>query len=322
MTGGRVTLYLTEAEVEGLLTMKDALHEVEIALREMGEGRGENRPRQRVRTGRSLLSVMPAGLASRGYFGFKYYTVAASGARFWFHLFDAKTSDPVAILQADRLGQRRTGAASGVATKYLARDDADVIGIVGTGWQAESQLEAIVQVRPIQEIRCFGRDRGRRKEFADRMSARVGVRVHDAESAERAVRGADIVVTATGAREPVLMGEWLADGAHVNAMGSNRADAREVDDETVARAACIFCDSLDQAKIEAGDLLLPISRGIIGWDRVHELGELVAGRTKGRERAADVTLFKSLGIALEDVAVGSFVYERAREEGVGTEIPI
>jgi len=313
-------LYLTEQEVERVLTMKDALREVEAALREMGEGRAENRPRQRVRAGGGMLSVMAAGLGSRGYYGFKYYTIAKSGVRFWFHLFDARSGELVAVLQADRLGQRRTGAASGVATKYLARPDAAVVGIVGTGWQAESQLEAMAEVRSLEEVRCFGRDPGRRKQFATKMAAKLRVPVRDVEAAERAVRAADIVITATDAREPVVQGEWLSEGTHVNAMGSNRSDARELDDSVVARSACILCDSLDQAKMEAGDLILPVSRGILRWEQVHELGELVAGRTKGRAGPEDVTLFKSLGIALEDVAVGSYVYEKARKEGLGREV--
>jgi len=313
-------LYLTEQDVERLLTMKDALREVEAALREMGEGRAENRPRQRVRAGGGMLSVMAAGLDSRGYYGFKYYTIAKSSVRFWFHLFDARSGELVAVLQADRLGQRRTGAASGIATKYLARQDATNVGIVGTGWQAESQVEAMAGVRSLEEVRCFGRDPGRRKEFATKMTARLGVPVRDVESGELAVRGADIVITATDAREPVVRGEWLAEGTHVNAMGSNRSDAREIDDTTIARSTSILCDSLEQAKTEAGDLILPVSRGILRWEQIHELGELVAGRIKGRTRAEDVTLFKSLGIALEDVAVGSYVYEKARKEGLGREV--
>ena len=315
-------LYLTEAEVEQLLPMRDALREVEAVLREMGEGHAENRPRQRVRTGESLLSVMAAGWPSRGYFGFKYYTITRDGARYRFHLFDAGTSELVAVLEADRMGQRRTGAASGVATKYLARPDASAVGIVGAGWQAEGQLEAIAQVRSIREIRCYGRDRGRRSTFAETMSRRLGIPVRDVESAEQAVRDAEIVVTATDAREPVVSGEWLKEGTHVNAMGSNRADTRELDDAVVVRSTRILCDSLEQARIEAGDLVIPVSKGLLAWDRVHELGELVAGRADGRAGADEITLFKSLGIALEDVAVGSFVFEKARKEGVGTEMRI
>ncbi len=315
-------LFLTEEEVERLLTMKDAIREVEAALREMGEGHAENRPRQRVRLPASFLSVMAAGLPSRGYFGFKYYSATKSGVRFWFHLFDGKTGEFLAVLQADRLGQQRTGAASGVATKHLARIDASVVGIVGTGWQAESQLEAMSEVRSLQEARCFGRDRGRRKDFADRMETKLRIRVRDVESVEAAVGKADIVITATDARDPVVHGGWLEPGTHVNAIGSNRPDTRELDDEMISRCACIVSDSVEQAKMEAGDLIIPVSRGLLRWEQVHELGEVAAGKVRGRSRPEDITLFKSLGIAVEDVAVGSFVYERARKEGIGKEIEL
>ncbi len=315
-------LYLTEEDVARLLTMEDAIREVERALREMGEGRAENRPRQRVLGPGSLLSVMAGGLPSRGYFGFKYYSVTRDKVRFWFHLLDAKSGELVAVFQANGLGQRRTGAASGVATEYLARRDAAVVGIVGTGWQAESQLEAMGAVRSLREVRCYGREPARRRSFASKMAERLNVHVWDVETAERAVRDADIVITATDSREPVLHGSWLAKGTHVNAMGSNRPDAREIDDDAVSRSTCILCDSLEQAKMEAGDLILPVSKGTLRWEQVHELGEVVAGKIHGRTGAEDITLFKSLGIALEDVAVGSFVYEKARKEGIGEEIPI
>lgn len=313
-------LFLKEEEVERLLTMKDAIREVEAALRELGEGRAENRPRQRVRMPASLLNVMAAGLPSRGYSGFKYYTVTKGGVRFWFQLLDGKTGDPLALLQADRLGQRRTGATSGVATKHLAREDASVVGIVGTGWQAESQLEAMCMVRPIGEIRCYGRDRVRRQTFAKTMTGRLGVEVRPSESAADAVRGANIVITATDSREPVLRGEWLDPGVHVNAIGANRPDVREVDDQTMTRSSIVVADSIEQARYEAGDLIIPISEGLLSWEQIHELGDVVAGRIPGRTHPEGITLFKSLGLALEDVAVGSFVYERARKGGIGKEI--
>ncbi len=317
-----MTLFLTESQVEKLLTMSDALRLVEDALREMGAARASNRPRQRVRMPNGILQVMPAGLPSRGYAGFKYYTSFRSGTRFWFHLIDANNGDLLAIMQADRLGQRRTGAASGVATKYLARADASSVGIIGTGWQAESQLEAVCAVRQIRIVRCYSRDAAHREKFARAMRARLNVDVRDVAAAAEAVRAADIVITATNAREPVLRGEWLASGAHVNAVGSNRAEAREVDDAALIRSAFVCVDSIEQAKIEAGDLLAPIERGAFTWERVQELGDLVSGKIVGRTDRDQITLFKSLGIALEDVAVGAWVYERARTLKIGQEVSL
>ncbi len=319
---GEPMLLLTEQDVERLLTMDDALREVEAALRDLGLGKAENRPRQRVRGAHGMLNLMPASWPGRGYYGFKEYTVSRDGARFWFHLFDGNTGEPLAILQADRLGQRRTGAASGVATKYLARTDASSVGILGTGWQAESQLEAVSRVRPIVQARCFSRDASKRHAFAERMAKTLGLDVRAAASPEETVRGADIVVTATPSSKPVVRGEWLAPGVHINAMGANRLGSRELDAGVIQRCTFIAADSVEQARLEAGDLAAPVAGKLLKWDDVHEIGSVVAGKVKGRQRAKDVTLFKSLGLAIEDVAVGALVYERARNEGMGTQVSL
>jgi alanine dehydrogenase len=302
--------------------MTDALREVEAAFKAMGDGRVDLRPRQRVHVSGAGLSVMAAGWPERGYYGFKFYSYTAKGARFWFHLFDARSGELIAVMQADRLGQRRTGAASGIATKHLARRDASIVGIVGTGWQAESQLEAVCSVRSVREIRCLGRRAAARLAFARKMTTALGVDVKPVESGSAVAEKADIVVTSTTSSEPVLFGDWLSPGTHVNAMGANRPDAREIDDATIRRSAFVAVDSIEQTKIEAGDLLIPVSKSLLRWDWVHELAEVVAGRVRGRESAEDITLFKSLGIAIEDVAVAAFVYERARKVGSGKEITL
>lgn len=314
-------LLLTEQDVDRLLSMEDALREVEAALRDLGEGKAENRPRQRVRGTHSILNLMPASWPRRGYMGYKEYVVSKEGARFVFHLFDGSTGAPLALMEANRLGQRRTGAASGVATKFLAREDASRVGIIGVGWQAESQLEAICRVRSVHEIRCYSREAAARQAFAERMSKHLGVTVRGVESARDAVHDSDIVVAATGSSEPVVLGEWLASGVHINAMGANRIGSRELDDEVIRRCSFIAADSIEQAHLEAGDLDAPAAAGLLKWDDVHELGAVVCGRVRGRRAPEDVTLFKSLGLALEDVAVGALVYERARKDKIGTEIP-
>lgn len=315
-------LHLTEDDVGHLLTMKDAIREVEAALRDLGEGKAENQPRQRVRGAHALLNVMPASWPSRGYYGFKYYSISRESVHFWFHLFDATSGQLLAVIQANRLGQQRTGAASGIATKFLARKEASTAALLGTGWQAESQLEAVCAVRGVARVRCYSRQGPHRQAFAERMARFLGVDVKSADSAEAAVRGADIVITATDSRNPVVRGEWLEPGVHLNAMGANRFEARELDDAVLRRCAFIAADSIEQAKMEAGDLVQPIEAGLLRWDQVRELSEVVAGKVKGRRTAEDVTLFKSLGLAIEDVAVASVVYERARKEGAGTEVAL
>lgn len=315
-------LYLTESDIANILTMPDAMRVVEDAFRDLGQGDAINRPRQRVFVPNGVLHVMPAGLPTRGYIGFKYYSGFRPRTRFWFHLLDAHNGDLLAVMQADRLGQQRTGAASGVATKFLARADAASVGIIGAGWQAQSQLEAMCVAHSIRIARCYSRDAKRRESFAAKMTAHLGIAVRAVERAEDAVRDTDIVIAATSAREPVLRGEWLAPGAHVNAIGANRVQARELDDAVLNRSVFVCVDSIEQAKVEAGDFVMPVQADVFAWERVRELGEVVAGKIAGRANRDDITLFKSLGIALEDVAVGAWVYERARERNVGREIEL
>lgn len=317
-----MALFLTEAEVAELLPMAAALEAVEAAIKAQGLGLAINEPRRRIRTPAGMLHVMSGAVLPAGLLGFKAYTTFRAGAKFLVMLYSADDGRLLAVMQADKLGQLRTGAASGVATKYLARPDASVLGVIGAGWQAESQVEAVCQVRPINLVRVYSRTPERRAEFAVRMAERLGIRVEAVESALDAVKDADVVVTITTSRDPVLLGEWLRPGMHINAAGSNSLLRRELDDEAIKRADLIFVDSKDQARIESGDLLGPIERGLISWEAVYELGQVVAGLHPGRQSADQITLFESHGLAIWDVAAAGVVYERAREKGVGREIDL
>jgi ornithine cyclodeaminase/alanine dehydrogenase-like protein (mu-crystallin family) len=302
--------------------METAIAAVEEALRDQAEGAATNRPRSRVATDTSQLHVMSAGDRRLGVYGLKAYTASRKGARFIVLLYCAESGDLLAMIEADRLGQMRTGAASGVATRYMAREDAATVGIYGTGWQAESQLMAVCAVRDVKSIKAYSRSRDRREAFARKMSTLVRCQVSPADAPEEAARGCSIVITATSAREPVLKGEWLEAGTHVNAVGSNFLSKAEVDVEAVRRARVIAVDSIEQSKVEAGDLMPAIERGVISWESVTELGRIVAGREPGRTGRDDITLFKSNGIALEDVAAGLRVYNLARERGVGESLEL
>jgi ornithine cyclodeaminase/alanine dehydrogenase-like protein (mu-crystallin family) len=252
--------------------------------------------------------------------GIKAYTTSRSGARFVVLLFDSNNGDLLAVIEADRLGQMRTGAASAVATKYLAREDADTVGIFGTGWQAESQLLGVCAVRGIKTITAWGRNEQRRESFCRKMTAALGVQVSPAAAPEEAARGQSIIITATTARDPVLKGEWVEAGTHINAVGSNYLVRAEIDTETLGKASLIAVDSLDQARLESGDLVAAIERGALCWEAVTELGRIVARRAPGRSRASDITLFESHGIALWDIAAASKVCRLASERGVGKTI--
>lgn len=315
-------LLLREGEVERLLDMPTALEAVEEVLRQHGQGRAPNQPRRRVFVPGGVLHVMSGGMPVWGVMGLKAYSAVRGMVRFVVLLFSTETGELLAILEADRLGQMRTGAASGVATRHMARPEARVVGLFGTGHQAATQLQALCAVREIREVRAYGRDPQRRLRFCAAMEKLLGCPVRPAGSPEDTVKGADIVVTITSSKEPVFDGRLVEPGQHLNVAGSNVPQKREVDDEVIRRAHRIVVDQLEDAQIESGDLVGPVERGIAGWDRMRELGEVVCGKVPGRERPEEITLFKSNGLAIEDVAVAWRVLERARAEGVGAEVPI
>ena len=314
-----MTLLLTENEVENLLDMASTLDAVEEILRQHAEGRATNRARRRVGLSGSGLNVMFAGAPDIGALGLKAYTVASTGARFYTMLFDPVSGKLLSIMQSDKLGQLRTGAASGVATKYLAREDANTLGIYGAGWQAESQLEAIAAVRKLDRVVVHTRTEESRKAFADKMSERLGLEIETTHSPEEPA-AQDIVVTVTASSQPVLHGEWLRPGTHVNAAGSNFLFKREIDRDVVKRASLVTVDSREELGLEAGNLLMGLETGAVMPEAVRELGQIIAGQVPGRRSAEDITLFASQGLALEDMAAARIVYDRAREQNVGREI--
>ncbi len=314
-------LYLTEADVRATLTMSDALRLLDGAARALAEERADNRPRQRAHTPVSVIQNLTAAYGE--HMGHKTYTVAykGRGARFWYTLF-AASGEMLALIEADTLGQIRTGAASGLATKVLAREDVRTLAVIGTGWQARSQLEAVCTARPIERVRAYGRDGERLRAFCAEMSERVGRPVEPAASAREAVEGAEVICTMTSSATPVFEGAWLSEGAHVNAAGSNRANAQEIDVETVRRAAVVAVEDVAQAKVESGDLRAANETGDWSWNQVTRLSDIVAGHALGRTGDEQITLFESLGIGLWDLAVAIHVYDACIAEGRGTRLPI
>jgi ornithine cyclodeaminase/alanine dehydrogenase-like protein (mu-crystallin family) len=287
---------------------------VEACFERLARGVVENRPRFRLGLEDGLLHVMAASDLELGVAGLKSYAGFAAGARFLVTLFAVDRPEVLALIEADRLGQRRTGAASAVAVRHLARPGAATLGVIGCGWQAEAQVECIRAVLPeLETLVVFCRNEERRRAFAERFGGEEAEWYRDA--AEQ-----DVVVTVTDSRDPVLRGEWLRPGALVCAVGANRLTARELDNAVLERAAFVCCDSREQARGEAGDLVEPVERGVLDWLEVHELSEVVGGEVQGRQRDDDIVLFKSLGIAAEDLAVGKLVLDRAREQGLGTDL--
>jgi ornithine cyclodeaminase/alanine dehydrogenase-like protein (mu-crystallin family) len=310
-------LLLTEEDVRRLLTMDLALDAVEEGLRKMALDEVQNVPRARCQSDHAMLHVMAAAAKSLGYLAYKAYVTSRKGAEFHLALYDAKSGTLLALIQADYLGQVRTGAASGVATQYMARPDAAEVGLFGSGKQARTQIEAVCKVRRVRRVQVYSRNDDNRRRFADEVSTRLQVEVEPVPRPEMAAQDKDIIITATSSREPVLNGHWIAEGTHLNVIGSNFLGKAEVDAVTVRRCDSIVVDSKDQARLEAGDFAQALEEGSIHWADVHELGQVIVGRFTGRAHAQDVTLFKSLGIAVEDVATAAKVYEKAKAEGAG-----
>ncbi len=287
-------LYLTESEVQQLLPLEACIPIMRSVFQALRAGTAQNQPRRRLilKTGSVLHSL--AG-AYGDYFGTKIYASNPKhGVHFFCTLFDANTAEPLVLMEANYLGQIRTGAASGYATDLLANPEAHVLGVIGSGFQARSQVEAVRTVRQIEEVRVWSRNNDNAKNFASQMNA-IAV-----DSAEAAVRGADIVVTATNAKDPVIRKDWIAPGVHINAMGSNVANRRELPADLVRSANTVAVDSFEQARIEAGDLILAES-----WENVVELKDVEPYYDPNR-----ITIFKSVGLGVEDVAAAGFVYEQ------------
>ena len=249
-----------------------------------------------------------------GLAGLKSYLWSPHGTPFVVVLFDLEKGQVAGVIEADKIGQLRTGAASGVAAKHLAKAGAWTLGVIGCGSQAESQVACIREALPrIERVVAYCRTEESLNAFCKKVGAEAGESHRD--PAEQ-----DVVVTVTTSKDPVLRGEWLNPGALVCAVGANRPGARELDNVVLERAVLVVCDSLEQVRIEAGDLIEPVERGVLDWLEVHELQEVVAGELPGRSSPDDVILFKSTGLAAWDVSIGATALELARKKKVGTKL--
>lgn len=310
-------LLLNENDVRQLLTMDMALAAVEEGLRKMALDEVINIPRARAQTDHAMLHVLSSAAKSLGFMGYKAYVTSRKASHFHLGLYDGKTGVLLSLMEADYLGQMRTGAASGVATQFMARPDASEVGCFGSGKQARTQIQAICAVRKIRRVQVYSLNENNRRKFATEMSELCKTEVEPVPRPEMAAEDKDIIVTATTSREPVLNGHWIAEGTHMNVIGSNFIGKAEVDATAVRRCDSIVVDSKDQARLEAGDFVQALEEGSIHWADIHELGQVIVGRFTGRAHPQDVTMFKSLGIAIEDVAVAGRIYAKAVAEKVG-----
>ena len=316
-----MSLFLNESDIRQLLTMPLAIDAVEEAHCELSLGRAVDVPRQRTRLPQTALHILQGALPGRDAIGYKAYTSNRSGVRFLVHLFSASTGALRAVLEADLLGMMRTGAASGVATRALARPDAEIVGLFGAGWQAEGHLEAIAAVRPLRRVKVFARNAERLAAFCAKMSQRLAIEVVAAASPEETVRGSDIVSTVTTAVTPLFDAKWLSPGTHINAAGSNSLIRREVGEDVLKASKTIVVDSRESALKEAGDLLPALEKGRLAERTLVELGEVLIGRHAGRGAPDEITLFESQGMAIQDLSLAVRLEALARERGLGVELP-
>lgn len=315
-------LYLTEADVDELMDVDDSIEVIEQLFRRLAAGEAVNVPRVRAVAPGVILHTMSAAVPYLGLVGLKSYVTTKQGARFHVTIYDALTGEMRALIEANTLGQLRTGAASGVATECMARPDAKVVGVFGTGFQARTQLKAVCCVRRIERVEVYGRDPERRERFAAEMTEFCATQVVPVHSPDEAASEKDIVICATSSRTPVFDGRHLEEGTHLNVVGSNWWNKAEIDTATVRRADVIACDSIDQCRLEAGDFAAALEEGAFEWNRAVELSSVLTGRETSRATPEDVTLFKSVGLAVEDVAMAARLLERAEEEGLGRPLAI
>jgi ornithine cyclodeaminase/alanine dehydrogenase-like protein (mu-crystallin family) len=311
------TLLLRETDVEHLLDMRTTIDVMEEAFRQLAEGHADNVPRRRSQAGGIVLHSMSAAADYLGLVGWKQYTTTRLGAKFYVGLHDQESGELIALIDADRLGQMRTGAVTGLAARLLANTDTEEVGLFGSGWQAQSQLAAVATACPIRRARVYSRNEQRRVDFATKMSEQLDIEVVPVDDPRQAVEGLPVVVTATTSRQPVFDGQWLSKGALICAIGSNWLEKAEVDVATVRRAARVVCDGIEACQLEAGDFVPALEAGVFRWSEALELADVAVGRVAARENNLQIILFKSVGMAIEDVAIGAKIVELAKKQGIG-----
>lgn len=317
-----MALFISENDVKQLLTVAMAMEAVESAHRDLALGLAIDTPRARSRLPQTVLHILQGALPAQGVIGYKAYTTNRSGNRFLVHLFDSATGQLRAIIESDYLGMIRTGAVSGLAAKWLARPDSTVAGVFGAGWQAEGHVRAICAALPLERVKVFSRHADKLQAFCQRLSDLTGVPVVPAANAEETVRDSDLLGTVTTAVQPLFEADWLEEGVHINAAGSNALIRQELSEAAVRRCSLVTVDSVPTALAEAGDLLPLLEKGRLHQRQLIELGDVIVGRQAGRTSREQITLFESQGMAIQDLAVALRVLDAAEAAGLGREIPL
>ena len=317
-----MALILTDNEVKETVSMEAMLDAVEDLHLHYARGEAYLLERRNMAVGNGKLALMGGALSYKGLYGAKTYTTVDGYQQYHVTLYDARSGKLLAFVHANWLGALRTGATTGVAVRHLANPEAQVLGVIGTGYQAQTQVMGATQGSNLRQIKVFSRRPEPREQFARHMSNILGREVEAVDSNRRAVEGSDIVVCLTTSAEPVLDGDWLKEGALLVSAGPVTLNAREVDETSIKRASLIAVDSLEQARYESGDLVAAVDNGVIGWDQVVELSQIVAGLVPGRRKPSDNIYVKHFGIGVVDIAAAKLAYDLATERGVGLRVDI
>ena len=311
-------ILITENDVKNLLTMELAICSLEEIFKKESIKDSVNSSRIRINLPEGSLNFMAASSKSLNLIGTKSYIPKTKTAiKFYVQLYDGENGNLLSVIEANLMSRIRTGAASGLATKYLAKKNSSVLGIIGTGTQALHQAIAICKVRKIKTINIYSRNVNNRKNFCALINKNINnVNAISVKTSKECVENADIITTITNSDSPVFSSKWIKPGTHINAAGSNVSTKREIDKETISKASTIVTDNIDQAKIECGDLIQPISIGITSLDKINTLSDLITGKIKGRSTDNEITIFESQGVAIEDLAIGSLLYDLAVKKAI------
>ena len=313
-----MVIHINDDQVRDLLPMKECMQALEDAFRSEAEGVGGSLVRQTLYFPGGRLRLMAGSAPGLDTFGFKTY----GGGVNLVLVFSVSNNSLEAIMESRALSEIRTGAAGGLATKYLATEDASTIGIIGSGAQAKAQVEAICAVRPIKHVMVHTRTPQNREPFAAELNDAFDLEAVPVATAEECISGSDIIITATGSRNPVFDAVWLKPGAHINAIGATTPGRCEIDETTVGRCDVVVVESLAQAKVECGELIMAEERDTFQWSQAVELRHLVSGVAGRRPDKEAITLFDALGVAMEDMAAAGVVLKKAKEQGLGQQLPI
>jgi alanine dehydrogenase len=312
--------YLTDDDVKQLISMPQVLDLVERAWKDRSLGQASDIPRARAQVKEGMLNMLMATAPSLGFIGFKYYYVTKAGATRHIHLINTNTGRLEAIIEADALGSLRTGAASGIATRYLAKKKLSTLGQIGSGGQAATQIAAIHHAVGIEKVKVFSRTRDKLVAFCNAVSSELKIEVMPADSAEAAIRGADVINVMTRSKTPVMSGDWLEPGQHINAAGSNALERQEIDPRSVERCEIITVDARGTAQNECGDLAPLVDQGKLSWNDLTEIGDVLTAKAVGRTNDQQISLFESHGMGLQDLYVAAEVLKIARERKAGIDL--